>query len=125
MDCSIHRQTKDVFACDKAHGARHEEAGQSDERDLRMLTIGHSSIFQQNMSDISEEAPNTNPGRSDTLPLRSRPTDHHAHGNEFPSPLTKCAKLGDTSMDRIQKFNEAVEETKPMRSIAPKSPSPE
>ena len=67
MDCSIHRQTKDVFACDKAHGARHEEAGQPDERELRMLTIGPSSIFQQNMSDISEEVPETNLGRNDTL----------------------------------------------------------
>ena len=28
-------------------------------------------------------------------------------------------------MERIQKFNKAVEETKPLRSIAPRSPSPE
>ena len=84
-----------------------------------------ATIFQQNMSIISEEVPETSLGRHDTLQLRSKPTDLNAHGNESPFQLTKCAKIEDTSMDRIQKFNEAVEETKPIRSIAPRSPSPE
>ena len=53
--CSIHKQTKEVFAYNEAHGTMLEEARQPNEEDLPMLTIGHSSLWEQSISDISEE----------------------------------------------------------------------
>jgi hypothetical protein len=92
MSCTAHRQVKDVFACNK-HVTRHEEAGQPDERELKMLTIGPSSIFQQNTSIMDEEVPEANLDRHDTLQLKSKPTDLNTHGKEDPSQLTKYAKM--------------------------------
>jgi hypothetical protein len=96
MNCNAHRQVKDVFACNK-HVTRHEEAGQLDGRDLKMLTIGPNSIFQQATNIMDKGVPEASLGNHDMLQLKSKPTDLNTHGKDATSQLTKYAKMKSTT----------------------------
>ena len=113
MNCNAHRQVKDVFACNK-YVTRHEEAGQLDERDLKMLTIGPNSIFQQDTNIMDKRVPEASLDNHDMLQLKSKPTDLNTYGKDATSQLTKYAKMKSTSVEQIQKFNKTTEDTMPL-----------
>ena len=113
MNCNAHRQVKDVFACNK-HVTRHEEAGQLDGTDLRLLTIGVNSIFQQPTNVTNKGVSEASLGNHDTPQLKFKPTDLSTHGKGATSQLTKDAKLNSTYMEQMQDFNNAAKGTMPL-----------
>ena len=113
MNCNAHRQVKDVFACNK-YVTRHEEAGQLDGTDLRLLTIGVNSIFQQATNITDKGVSEASLGNHDTPQLKFKPTDLSTHGKGAASQLTKDARLNSTSMEQMQGFNNATKGTMPL-----------
>ena len=65
MNCNAHRQFKDVYDCHE-YVTRHEKAGQLDGTDLRLLTIGVNSIFQQPTNVTNKRVSETSLGNHDT-----------------------------------------------------------
>jgi hypothetical protein len=113
MNCNAHRQVKDVFACNK-HVTRHEEAGQLDGTDLRLLTIGVNSIFQQPTNVTNKGVSEASLGNHDTPQLKFKPTDLSTHGKDAAPQLTKDARPNSTSMGQLQGFHNATKGTMPL-----------